>query len=352
MLHYNFTVERQLPYEMALSLAYAGSRGLNLISNKEGNPPVPQVLPDGRFFWLGNEPRANPNWLAMQYHTGNINSWFNSLQFVVRKRLTQGLQFQSAYTWAKLMDERPGSVVQEGGGSSGTATSLLPNRLDRGLSDYQAAHSWRFNAIYRLPEMRVQGVLSKVLNGWWTSGILTTQTGLPFTTTNTGDRSRSQGAGNLPDLKPGRNNENITHGTSTGCIVVNAQGVAQGVPAGTKLGGTERYFDPCAFGLPEIGTLGNAGRNILIAPGVANLDFSLVKDTALGFLGESGKLEFRTEIFNILNRANFARPSAAVFPADLRDPTAHTPAALDTAGRITQTDTLSRQIQFALKVIW
>ena len=128
----------------------------------------------------------------------------------------------------------------------------------------------------------------------------------------------------------------ITSGASAGCA---------GVTAGQQLGGPVRYFDPCAFALPEIGTLGNVGRNTLIAPGVANLDFSMVKDTALGFLGEAGKLEFRTEIFNILNRANFGRPSGAVFSAT-------TETALAPAGRITGTNTTSRQIQLALKLLW
>ncbi|MEK7214224.1 MAG: hypothetical protein AAB289_01330 [Chloroflexota bacterium] len=346
MLHYNFTVERQLPLEMALSLAYAGARGLNLLSNKQGNPFIHQVR-DGRFFWVGNEPRATPSWGPLQFHTGNINSWYNSLQFVVRRRLSQGLQFQSSYTWSKLTDERPGSVVQEGGGSSGRANSLLPNKLDRGQADYSAGHVWQFNAIYRLPEMPVQGVLSKVGNGWWVSGILSAQTGLPFTTdlTNTNRNGSRNTAGNWPDLAPGVQGKDLTHGTSGGCGSSSLPGIP--IPAGTRVGSVERWFDPCAFTIPAAGFLGTAGRNILFAPGVANLDFSLVKDTALGFLGESGKLEFRTEVFNILNRANFARPDARVYAArsNVEDP-------LPTVGRITETDTKSREIQFALKLIW
>ena len=62
MLQYNFTVERQLPFSMGLTVAYGGSRGINLFQVKEGNPTVPQVLPDGRLFWTGTDPRTNPNW--------------------------------------------------------------------------------------------------------------------------------------------------------------------------------------------------------------------------------------------------------------------------------------------------
>ena len=337
MLHYNFTVERQLPWEMGLSLAYAGSRGINLATSWPSNPPIPQKLPDGRFFWAGNEPRPNPAWDTISQQTAGVNSWYNSLQFAVSKRLSKGLQFQSSYTWARLIDEKLGIAADDNGGSANITNSVLPRELNRGLADWSLAHSWRFSTTYRLPQLSgLGGVPAKLLNGWWVSGILTAQTGLPFSLSTSGDRSRSRGAGNTPNLRPGIDMGEITSGASAGCA---------GVTAGQQLGGPVRYFDPCAFALPEIGTLGNVGRNTLIAPGVANLDFSLVKDTALGFLGEAGKLEFRTEIFNILNRANFGRPSGAVFSAT-------TETALAPAGRITGTNTTSRQIQLALKLLW
>ena len=116
---------------------------------------------------------------------------------------------------------------------------------------------------------------------------------------------------------------------------------------GRPLGTPQLYFDPCAFAIQPAGFLGTAGRNILRGPGFATLDFSLVKDTPLGFLGEGGKLEFRAEFFNILNRVNFQLPNKLVFAAR-----ADVEAALPTAGLITSTVGSSRQIQLALKVIW
>ncbi len=152
-----------------------------------------------------------------------------------------------------------------------------------------------------------------------------------------------------PNLAPGRNNSNIVSGTTAGCL---------GVLAGQKLGGPNLYYDPCAFSIQPAGFLGNAGRNILRGPGFANLDFSLVKDTALGFLGESGKLEFRAEVFNLLNHANFITPgfgigagsnnnSALVFAAK-----ADAEAPLSSAARITVTSGASRQVQLALKIVF
>ena len=112
------------------------------------------------------------------------------------------------------------------------------------------------------------------------------------------------------------------------------------------MGGPDLYFDPTAFVLQPAGTLGNAGRNILIGPGLANLDFSLAKDTAVGFLGEAGKLEFRADFFNILNRVNFENPSAGIF--DIARPNEY----LGTAGEISDTATKSREIQLSLKLVF
>ena len=103
--------------------------------------------------------------------------------------------------------------------------------------------------------------------------------------------------------------------------------------------------------------MGNAGRNIVRGPGSATLDFSLTKDTPLRFIGENRKLEFRAELFNILNRANFTIPelgggssdnNAGVVLAGSRD--GELP--LGTAGKITSTNTSARQIQFGLKILF
>jgi hypothetical protein len=181
--------------------------------------------------------------------------------------------------------------------------------------------------------MPFNGVAGKALNGWWFSGILSVQNGTPFDVGISGNRSRSQsqsqqrGDQNLADrmnVFAGRTNQNII------------------------LGGPERYFDPSAFYLQPEGPLGNAGRNILVGPGLANLDFSLAKDTSLGFLGESGRLEFRADFFNILNRVNFDHPDEIVFSG-----TGATAAnVLPTAGQITETATKSREVQLSLKIVF
>src|SRR5689334_16114138 len=109
---------------MALRLAYAGSRGINILQTREGNPTVPQGLPNGSTCiatspapafslteprcWTGTDPRTNPNWAGMEFKTAGGSSWYNSLQFSLMKQLSHRLQFESSYTWGKLIDETQG----------------------------------------------------------------------------------------------------------------------------------------------------------------------------------------------------------------------------------------------------
>ena len=132
-----------------------------------------------------------------------------------------------------------------------------------------------------------------------------------------------------PDLAPGNTDNNPTTGTSAGCTVPLGGDIAAGTPLGTP----DLYFDPCGFVAPPFRTLGNVGRSTIIAPGVANVDLSLTKNTAIG---EYVNLQFRAEFFNIFNRANFGLPNENISGSS--------------AGRIDETVLTNRQIQFGLRV--
>lgn len=233
--------------------------------------------------------------------------------------MSHGLQFQSSYTWAKTIDETQGQLPAD---QTGTPVTSTHRELDRGPAEFDITHNWRFNTIYRLPAFSSNGARAKVLNGWWMSGIVSLRSGYPFSPGLSSDRARKRGGANRPDLVAGR------------------------TPGDIILGTRERYFDPAAFSIQQIGTLGNVGRNILRGPGLANLDFSLAKDTAFGFLGESRKLEFRADAFNILNRVNFGNPSSNVY-AGQRD----VEVPLATAGQIVSART-ARQLQFSLRMMF
>ena len=261
------------------------------------------------------------------------------MQLSLLKRMNKGLQFQGSYTLSKLLDDTQGEL---GGENGGKPADSIHRSIDKGPASFDIKNNFRFNTIYRFQRTSGSGLLNGVLSGWWVGGILSLQSGYPFAPTLTANRSRN---GNNPvdnraELLPGRSNNNIVSGTTAGC---------SGVKAGQKLGTPTLYFDPCAFTTQLTGTLGNVGRGILRDPGFATVDFSIAKETAVHALGESGMLEFRAEFFNILNRANFAPPSASVF-AGVVTAAAGTEAALSNAGKITATRSSSRQIQFALRL--
>jgi hypothetical protein len=372
MLQYNLTVERQLPLDMALTVAYAGSRGFNLLAVQEGNPTIPQGVPnsaggcipkpvdqavnltsfaDGSATacWLGNDPRVNTNWPgSIDLWSTNVNSWYSGLQLGLIKRMRKGFQIQSAYTWSKTTDEnQSGSLVEQGGVMDAHGTDPIHRTVDKGPAPFDVTNVWKVNSMYRLPGLTSSdGVASKFVNGWWVSGILTLQSGSPFTPALGFNRSMSGSAGapagmDRPDIVVGRTPSNIVFGgTSAGCT---------GLPAGTSFGprNTAHYFDPCAFTIPNAGFLGTASRNMLRAPGYAGLDFSMAKDTPLKSLGENGNVQFRLEFFNIFNRANFGLPNRTVYTGK-----ATGEPVLGTAGQITSTVGTSRQVQVALKLLF
>jgi hypothetical protein len=369
LLSYNLTVDRQLPGGMALTLGYAGSRGINLLTNSEGNPTVPNGVPvngacaarpTGQayaigqpFCWLAGAPRTNSHFGSVQYVTGRSNSFYNALQVGLSKQLSHGLQFQTSYTWSRLIDEGQGEASGDTVGSTTYNSFPTIRTIDRGLADFDTTQNLRFNAIYRLPGLTSGNSFVKgVSSGWQASTILSLQSGYPFTPGLQTNRSLSgtgiATSGNTsqvdrPNLVAGRNAANIVSGTTAGCL---------GVTPGQQLGTPNLYYDPCAFTVPAAGFLGTSGRNILRGPGLANLDFSLVKDTAVKYLGEAGKLEFRAEVFNILNRANFLIPARIVYAGNPVPP-ATTQAPLANAGVITSTGSAtSRQVQLALKIIF
>ena len=163
------------------------------------------------------------------------------------------------------------------------------------------------------------GFANRLISGWSVSSIVTAQTGFPFT----------------PQLSYNPSNNGDTRNPVRPFLNPNFSGPV-------ILGNPSQWFNPSAFLAPppNSGFYGNLGRDTYIGPGLATWDFSALKDTKIR---ERLNLQFRTEIFNLLNRANFNTPNLIVF----------TPSGLSgTAGAITSTSTSSRQVQFALKLLW
>ncbi len=379
-IQYNLTAQRQLARSTAISVAYVGTRGVHLWQQLEGNPTIPTAVVNGVQYWSNSVPlcqlgtiptcRINPNFGSVNTNNTVGVSNYSSLQVVVNKRLSRGLEAQGAYTYGHSLDTPIGQLVAAdcaGAPGMDTGVSSDARAYDYGPSCFDVRHNFRLSLLYHVPKLGSNGVLSKLASGWWMGNIIALQTGLPFTPMLANNRSNS---GNL---STGADRVDINAQTiARGTVLTNAEGspymaVATFIPYNPHAvitGNPNQWFHPNMFSLQPMvhcpnnaeltcGTLGNASRGILRGPGLGYWDFSLVKDTAAPLLGKQGSVEFRAEIFNILNHTNFGMPaSATVFDGATSALGAYQQAPLAGVGQITTTATTSRQIQFALKLIF
>jgi hypothetical protein len=275
--------------------------------------------------------------------------------------MSHGVQIQGSYTWGKSIDNNSGVIAGDTFGNGIGSLSWFDLRLSRAVSDYNVPRVLVVNASWELPTSKsISPALGWAVNGWELGGILKLSDGPPFTATfgtAGGDPlglgstdpwafpDRLSGPGCSSLVNPGNPNNYI----KTECFAVPT------APPSFFTGSTPMCSSDPIFGSNAIGTppqcfnlRGNAGRNILPGPGLVNLDFSIFKNNPVRRISENFNVQFRAEIFNILNHANFALP---VEP-DNTDVFDETGAPTGTEGLLTKTTTSSRQIQFALKVIW
>ena len=340
MWHYNVAVERELLANMALTVAYAGSRGVNLIRTAEGNPRTPsQTLADGRPFWTGQEPRVSPYWNTIELKVADSKSQYNSLQLRLNQRLSRGLQFQNSLTWASAKDDYSGFSNTDFGGAEGqTSDNPFDRDHDWAPMPTDVRLSYRANLVYRVPDVFTPGsVAGALFNTWQVATIVQATSGQPFTPGLTTNRSRSgqlggQAGNDRPDLIPGVRPADVTKGVSRGC-----GNIAVGTPVGTA----NLWFDPCAFTIPQAGTVGNAPRNGFQLPGYSRIDLSFMKMVSVG---GPVRAELRVDVFNVLNRVNLGLPSRIVYGglANVENP-------LVNAGLITTADA-ARQAQLSVRV--
>jgi hypothetical protein len=314
---YNLNVQRELPGAFVAMVGYAGSHGYDLVSAVEGNPTVPVTLPDGSLLFPAGAPRRNPAWTSIDLRTSNGHSTYNSLQAMVQKRFSKGNQVQLSYTLSKTMDNTQAQLAVDSVNTSVYPANPYDPDADWSVAAYDIRHVFSANGTYVIPAYK-DNVFFK---GWQINSIVSLRSGLPFSPTiATSNWSRS---GNTS----GQDRPNVAAGTNPSTLIT---------------GDPNHWFDTSVFSLPAAGTLGNTPRDYLRGPGFANVDLSFVKNQ--GLMG-SAKLQLKFEIFNLLNRANFAVPTHDVFAgATAADPV------LPTAGQITRTSNPSRQLQFSVKV--
>ena len=277
---------------------------------------------------LGSLPVRNPNFNAIRIELWDGISSYNALKLGLVRRFSSGLQFQLAYHFSRAIDDSSNVGISDGNGgpqeSSGWQVVDPDDKATmRGLSSYHVGQTFSANFTYDLP-VNPQGSAGLLLGGWQFNGIVTAATGPASSFSLTADpaRSQQQKDAQRPELAPGFSNNPILHDGRE----------------------PDEYYDATHLILPTEGFFGNLGRNTLISPGLITFDFGVSKSFTLR---EETKLQFRAEFFNVFNRANFTQPNMTVwggFGSNIvRNPT---------AGTITSTTTPSRQIQFALKIVF
>jgi hypothetical protein len=318
---WNTTVQRQFGTKWAVTADYTGTRGYNLwqqalpnINRWQGWPEQP---PEGteKFFPAGAT-LINPNFGEMRIQYANANLWYHGVSLSVQRRLADGFQMGSTFTYSKAEDE--GSGVTSGGDElpqSQRGIYAWDMHLKRGPAAYDIRKVFSANLSYALPFGRsLTGVAGALVRGWQINSVITLSDGYALSVT---EESAAQAVriGDdedlRPDLVPGGNPNPVT-------------------------GDPERWFDISQFTPSRLGFFGTLGRGTVTSPGLATVDVSLFKNFTLG----TGRLQFRAEAFNVLNRTNFGTPEMTAFINGEPNPN---------AGRITSTRTPARQMQLGVR---
>ena len=286
MQHWNLNVQRELGRNSVLEVAYVGSKGTKLLTARDINQPQPSALPPGLPF----VPRPDPRFDDINLLESRANSNYHSLQTRLQQRFSRGLAALVSYTFAKSIDDA--SNFFSSAGDPNFPQNSYDFRAERGRSNFDVRHRLAISYSYDLPfgkgkrYVADNGWASKLLSGWQSFGVITWQSGRPFTVallseidnSGTGRSILGFGANDRPNLV--RNPELTSRST-------------------------DRWFNTSAFAFPTPGTFGNAGRNIIDGPGYQSVNASLVKNTQIT---ESVNLQFRAEVFNLFNHPNFNLP--------------------------------------------
>jgi hypothetical protein len=345
---WNLNVQQQLAPSLSAMLAYVGSRGVHQpFRVDDANMAIPTKTPAG-YFWPQNANIINPNFGSIKAMFYDGHSQYDAMEAQVAKRMSHGFQVQGTFTWSKSIDTSSASVAGDSFANSISSLNWFDLRLTRGPSDFNVGRTVVVNGVWEVPTPKsFEGPAQAVLGGWELGLIFTASDGVPFTATwgtgsdpaltQSGDDwafpNRLGGSGCNKLTNPG----NPTHYIKTECFAVPT------APSNSAFWQANCVNYPQCFNLR-----GNAGRNILTGPGVSELDFSLFKNNSIKRISEKFNVQFRAEIFNILNHVNFAPPATPTNTDIFDGGGVLNPA----AGALTRTTTTAREIQFAVKVIF
>ncbi|HEX5282843.1 MAG TPA: carboxypeptidase regulatory-like domain-containing protein [Bryocella sp.] len=348
LISYSLRAEQELTPNTSVAVGYVGSHGYHELIGVDGNEPVPTIcpaspcpsaypssfpaplagtaVPPGSYYIPAGSPKANPMLANTWTWFARGTASYNSMQIDLNHRFSGGLALRGVYTWSKALDDGDSLNATAAGNAPGLTSNPYDLRADWGPATYDMRNIGVVSAVYALPFGHgkalgngLQGFAKGAVSGWSVNSIVTVQSGFPLT----------------PQLSYNPSNNGDTRNPVRPFVNPNFHG-------SPVIGKPSQWFNPAAYLAPPAnsGFYGNVRRDSLSGPGLGTWDFSGQKDTAIG---ERMTLQFRGEIFNLLNRANFNTPNLIAF----------TPTGVSaTAGAITNTSTTSRQVQFALKLLW
>jgi hypothetical protein len=414
---YTFSFQQELAADTVLTAAYVGSQGRNLFLRSVANKILPgqttvlsnaASLPSGvgvvnladpvtgritavrtvREFSIISGTNVQNPFAEVDYKTSGGEDSYNALQMTLARRLSTGLTLNSQYTFSRSFGNTAGS--------NEARTAAIPDdfNADFGYNNFDVRHTFNFSALYKLPFGKNTGndlgsVGNALLGDWEIGGIVNARSGLPIEVGITRPDVVIQCAadtcpvtvngvattvarGFVAQLPGTINAANPLPLGFIGVVNTPGGGASRNVRRPNLISGVDPFLsndrniiNPAAFATPLPGTYGDLARNALRGPGFTQFDLVLNKRFRLT---ESSNIEFRTEIFNIFNKTNFAVPSttlnnalptitaAGVLSSGLQPNSAFTQSfAGGTFGLLRQTVErtvglgTNRQIQFALR---
>ncbi len=295
-LIYSMGVERQLPFNLVGGVTYNGSRTWDGIIGTDFNRMPGDLVTDATLN------RLNPNFAQMYYEFNGNKVWYNGLIFNVRRNLSRRTSFQSSYTLSKVEDY----------GQAGTRINRdSPFQLSsqnfyqqyRGVADHDRRHRFSFAGTWHLPSAGSGGLKGALLAGWMIAGIGIFESGPPINVVNRAAFQATRDA----------NGRFVAYLPNSGDY--NADGFNYDYPDRPSRDFTGSHsrdeyvaglFTAADFPRPAAGTLGNLPRFLYRGPGFAQADLGFIKNAAFPMLGTGGGLQFRVDVFNVLNRVNLS----------------------------------------------
>ncbi|MGH9907106.1 MAG: carboxypeptidase regulatory-like domain-containing protein [Pyrinomonadaceae bacterium] len=341
---FSLNLQTDLGSNFLLEVGYAGTRGNHLIYAHSLNQarlaspsnPIRGVTTNTSANAAQRVPILGFAPGGLQDIDSSGNSWYHGLEVSVTKRLSKGLQFLAAYTFARAYNDA--FVTDASGfGFSGNQNDRRTNYGRDVFSNRE--HRFVFSYVYNLPSpKRFNAFVDNLLGGWSVAGVTTIQSGLPLSLFGNNNFNAFGIIGDRVQIAPGCTHADLV---TSGSIQSRLGGAS---------GGPGFFNRVCINGLTATGgapvwpliepgggtNFGNSGVGIVTGPGQNNSDIEIIKRTPLGFLGEGGNIEFRTEFFNAFNTPQFANPASSVSFASF--------------GQITATSVNERIIQFGLKL--